>query len=293
MLVEIPVSEIVTGRKCFFIAPDTSLMPVSFLEDFFSLGYECYYIGNDGRAKIKKKIESILSLFKDVILFINIDYEIPDLHWDDYIEDLILSKKASKDQFGIMFLRRQASAEKAHIENRYFKYLGLQRGFIQLEYQKKFNVELIARALYNNQAQGRRKTIRALCSSACTYKFFYEGNPVSGSLQDISLSHFTILAKQEPLRVKLYEKILDIHFNIKGSFFHSDAILVMERAVGVGMLYVFAFVTPTGASGLDSRTKSLLVPVLYNMISSSCIDLLEQYYSREEEKPHEEPIAKL
>ena len=103
MLVEIPVSEIVTGRKCFFIAPDTSLMPVSFLEDFFSLGYECYYIGNDGRAKIKKKIESILSLFKDVILFINIDYEIPDLHWDDYIEDLILSKKASKDQFGIMF----------------------------------------------------------------------------------------------------------------------------------------------------------------------------------------------
>ena len=85
---DISVNEIVTGRKCFFILPDPSLMPVSFLQDFFSLGFECYYIGNDGRIPVQKKIETILNLFKDTLIFINIDYELPDLQWDEYLSQL-------------------------------------------------------------------------------------------------------------------------------------------------------------------------------------------------------------
>ena len=292
---EVPVSEIVTGRKCFFILPDPSLMPVSFLEDFFALGFECYYIGNDGRVPAQKKIETILKLFKDVIFFVNIDYELYDLQWPVYIKELIDSKKATPDQFGITFLKRQSNVELETIANIYFKELGLKLGYIQLEYQKKNNLEPVAKALFNIQAQGRRKTIRALCSSACTYKLDYEKESFSGSLQDISLSHFSILVKDAPLPIKLYEKVFDIHFNVRGSFFHSDAILVMQRPVGTGNLYVFALVTPSGANGLDERTKSLLVPVLYNMISTNCIGLLEKHYHDDEnkDKPQqsaEEPI---
>ena len=165
-------------------------------------------------------------------------------------------------------------------------------GFIQLEYQKKYNLELIARALHNNQAQGRRKAIRALCTSACTYKFNYgeKNQTFSGSLQDISLSHFSILSEYGPLPIKLYENITGIHFNIRGSFFHSDAILVMERPVGEKMLYVFSFVNSAGGNWLDERTKSTLVPVLYNSVSSNCIALLEKYYHMEDET--EETAAK-
>ena len=260
-------------------------MPPSFLEDFFALGYECYYIGNDARVSIKKKIETILTLFKDVIIFVNIDFPVSNLKWASYLQDLVTTE-ASPELFGIMFQKRQTAAEKELIEKQYFQFLGLKRGYIQLEYQKKFNFELIARALYNNQAQGRRKTIRALCTSACTYKFVYNSkeDPVSGSLQDISLSHFSILAKEQPLKVKLYEKISDIHFNIRGSFFQSDAILVMERPATEGTLYVFSFVNSTGANGLDERTRSVLVPVLYNMISGNCINLLQQYFYKEDNK---------
>lgn len=286
---EVPFEEIVTGRKCFFILPDPSLMPVSFLEDFFALGFECYYIGNDGRVPVQKKIESILSLFKDIIIFVNIDYELPDFSWTHYLREL-LEKKATREQLGIVFLKRQSAVEIETIGRQFFKELGLKRGYIQLEYQKKNNLELIARALYNNQAQGRRKAIRVLCSSACTYKFFYEKDPYSGSLQDISLSHFSILSEDGPLPVKLYEKLTDIHFNIRGSFFHSDAILVMERPVGEKMLYVFAFVTSAGTNGLDERTRSALVPVLHNSVSSNCLALLDKYY-RMEEAPAEEEQA--
>ena len=79
---DIPVNEIVTGRKTFFIMPDSSLMPNSFLEDFFSLGYECYYIEFDKRIDTKKMIEVILSLFKDIIVFFNVDSYVDDIKWD-------------------------------------------------------------------------------------------------------------------------------------------------------------------------------------------------------------------
>ncbi len=281
---EVPVNEIVTGRKCFFILPDPSLMPIPFLEDFFALGFECYYIGNDGRVPVQKKIETILKFFKDVIFFINVDYELPGFQWPEYIYDLLYKQKATPEQFGITFLKRQSNVEIETLKKLYFDELGLKLGYIQLEYQKKNNLELVAKALFNIQAQGRRKTIRALCSSACTYKLDYEKESFSGSLQDISLSHFSILVKDEPLHNKLYEKVYDIHFNIRGSFFHSDAILVMQRTVGTAYLYVFAFVTQTGANGLDERTKSLLVPVLYNMISTNCIGLLEKHYHDDDGK---------
>ena len=293
---EVPFNEIVTGRKCFFILPDLSLMPEAYVQDFFALGYECYYIGNDGRTTIQKKIDSILKLFKDVILFINIDYEIPDLRWSEYLRELITTKKATTEQIGIMFSKRQSTVEKENIEQIFFKELELKRGYIQLEFQKKFNGELIARALFNNQAQGRRKTIRALCSNACTYKFTYgeKNDAISGSLQDISLSHFTILMEDQPLPVKLYEKVQKIHFNIRGSFFQSDAILVMERKISeTNTLYVFSFVTSAGGTGVDERTKETLVPVLYSMISSNCLKLLEQEYRKEDDVPaaQEEPAV--
>ena len=284
---EVPVNEIVTGRKCFFILPDLSLMPETFVKDLFALGFECYYIGNDGRANIQKKIESILTLFKDIIIYINIDYEIYDLKWPVYIDYLLLTKKATRDQFGIMFTKRQSAVENQNIEQTYFKELQLQRGYIQLEYQRKFNFEIIARTLFANQAQGRRKAIRALCSKACTYKFNYGDNNDTffGSLQDISLSHFTILVEEEPLPIKLYEKVHDIHFSLKGYLFQSDAILVMERPVGeTKRLYVFSFVNSTGANGLDDRTKTIIVPVLHEMVSVNCIELLKAEYLKETEE---------
>lgn len=278
---DVPVSEIVTGRKTFFIYPDTSLLSKSFLEDFFALGYECYFIEHDKRMDVKRQIDIILSLFKDVIVFFNVDAEPPESEkrWDSYIEDL-LRKSKGIPLFGVIYSKRQTSADKAMIEKRYLYDMGLRCGCIQLEYKKNENFDLISRSLYANQAQGRRKTIRALCTSACTYKFLYgeKKEQYSGSLQDISVSHFSILIEGDPLPIKLYEKVSEIHFNIRGYLFHSDAILVMERPVGEKVLYIFSFVTSSGANGLEQRIRANLIPVLYDMISTNCLALLDQEY---------------
>ena len=190
----ISVSDIVMGRKTFFILPDTSLMPTSYLEDYFALGYECYYIENDKRVRFQKKVDVILSLFKDLILFFNVDFSIPDFEWEDYIQDLVIDHKI-QDSIGILYTKRATKEDKARIEKKYLYELGVRCGCTQLEYQKKQNFELIAKLLFANQAQGRRKTIRALCSAACTYSVTYGSHQVTtaGVLQDISLSHFSLL----------------------------------------------------------------------------------------------------
>lgn len=277
----ISVKDIVTGRKTFFILPDTSLIPESFLEDYFSLGYECYFVPFDKRVNIQKKVRVITSLFKDLIIFFNIDYNIPNFDWDDFIYDYI-HENDNAESVGIMYTKRQTKDEKTRLERKYLYEMGIRCGCVQLEYQKIHNFELIGKILYANQAQGRRKTIRALCSSSCTYTYTYGPykDSITGTLQDISLSHFTILVTGAGLEIKMYEKIADIHFNIRGFLFRSDAVLVMERPVNGDMLYVFAFVSSSGTNGLDDRTRGLLVPSLYKLLSTNCNSILDQMYEK-------------
>ena len=68
------VEEIIKGRKTFFVAPDKSRFPESYLEEYLTAGYECYFIETDLFLPISTKIEVILSVFKDCIMFFNIWY---------------------------------------------------------------------------------------------------------------------------------------------------------------------------------------------------------------------------
>jgi hypothetical protein len=257
-------------------------MPESFVEDYFSIGYECYYVPFDKRVNIQKKVKVITSLFKDLIIFFNIDYNLPNFDWEDFIYDYI-HENNNAASVGILYTKRQTKLEKTMLERKYLYEMGCRCGCVQLEYQKSNNFELIAKILFANQAQGRRKTIRALCSSSCTYTYStgqkYD-DTVTGTLQDISLSHFTIYVTGAGFEIKLYEKIPDIHFNIRGFLFRSDAVLVMERPVNGDMLYVFSFVNSNGSTGLDDRTRELLVPALYKLLSTNCNTVLDQMYEK-------------
>ncbi len=275
----VSTKEIVTGRKTFFIVPDTTLIPEIYLEDFFSLGYECYYIEYDKRLNISKKIDIIISLFHDVIIFFNIDYNLPNIEWSEFIKK-ICNSYDNRTSLGVLYTKRQSKEDKAKIEQRYLFELGLNCGCVQLEYQKKQKFEIIEKLLYANQAQGRRKTIRALCTSSCTFSCTYQGNLYNGTLQDISLSHFSLVSQEANMPVKLYEKISDFHFNIRGFMFRSDAVLIMDRPINGFRLLIFAFVASNGANGLDQRVKQLLVPNLYKLMSSNLKNLLDQVYNR-------------
>ena len=275
----ITINEIVTGRKTFCIAPDTSLIPESYLEDYFALGYECYFVENDKKVSIQKKVDILISVFHDVIFFFNIDYPIPNFEWAIFIRNIIESY-GNQASIGVLYAKRQSKDEKLKLERKYLYELGLNCGCIQLEYQKKQNFDLIEKILYANQAQGRRKNIRALCTKACTFSVNFNNKAYNGVLQDISLSHFSFAFPEDKLSVQLYEKIADFHFNIRGFMFRSDAVLIMQRALNTEVLFVFGFVSTTGANGLDQRIKQLLIPNVYQLMSSNCKLLLDQLYNK-------------
>lgn len=275
----ISAKEIVTGRKTFFITPDTSLIPETYLEDYFALGYECYFIENDKRVKLEKKIDILISLFHDVIFFFNIDYRIEGLEWPVLIRNIIDSYDNAAS-IGVVYTKRQTKEEKLKLEQKYLYEMGVRCGCIQLEYQKKQNFEIIEKILYANQAQGRRKNIRALCTSSCTYTFNLEHLTYTGSLQDISVSHVSFISQETSLKIQLYEKIKDFHFNIRGFLFRSDAVLIMQRETSTGMLYVFGFTSSTGQNGLDNRIKQLLIPNIYKLMASNCKSLLDQIFTK-------------
>ena len=95
---------VLEGRKTFFIVPDTSLLPESYLEDYMARGYETYIIEDDRSCPLDKKIESIITVFSDSILFFYIDSEVPGIVWADYIKDL-QKRHGDKVLIGVLYAK--------------------------------------------------------------------------------------------------------------------------------------------------------------------------------------------
>lgn len=272
------VEEIIKGRKTFFIAPDKTLFPQTYLEDYLIHGYECYFIDTDIFLPIEVKIDIILSVFKDSILFFNIDASIQGTSWPHLIKGM--QEKYPNALFGVLYAKRQSLSERQALERQYLYSIGIQCGCIQLEYQKKNNFQLIEQVLYANQAMGRRKNVRAVCSNNCSFQFTAENQGViHNRITDISISHFSVILPEGQLNLADYEKVPDIAFTIHGLRFRSDAVLYMTRPVESGILFVFAFQTKAGQSGLDPVNKQLLIPKIYEIMVENCTDLLNKLFT--------------
>lgn len=277
------IDEIIKGRKVFFIMPDKSLLPQSYLEEYMLQGYECYFVNSDIFLPIEIKLDIILSIFRDSILFFNIDAPLQNSSWTSIIKNL--QEKYPEAFFGVMYNKRQNPQERQKIEQKFLYNMELKCGCIQLEYQKKNNFELISKVLYATQAMGRRKNVRAVCSGNCIIQITLQNHEVlQFRLSDISISHFSFLVTSENLRLKPSEKIEDIAFMIHGLRFRSDGIFFMTREVDSGILYIFAFETKDGRGGLDENNRNNLVPKLYEIMEENCSMLLDKLFATAAQK---------
>ncbi|MCR4821392.1 MAG: hypothetical protein K5873_00785 [Treponema sp.] len=263
---------IVEGRKTFFIVPDVSLLPESYLEDFMSRGYETYIIGDDRYCPLKAKVEVIIETFTDSILFFYIDMPIKGVKWEKYIKEL-QSKYAGRILIGVLYTKRQSEEEKKRLEKYYLFDVGIQCGCISLEYQKTKNFSLIDKVMFANQACGRRKNIRAICDTRSYVSFVTKHGQVKGNILDVSMSHFSCVFDTS-LDVQLYEKIPKMLININGLHFASDAILVMQRPKNGVMLYVFVFSNSLGQQGVESDIEPRLLERIYQMTSDKAKSLM-------------------
>lgn len=258
--------DVISGRKTFFVVPDPSLLPETYLEDYMTRGYETYIVNDDRYCPLEKKIESIISIFKDSILFFFIDAKVPGIDWVYYIRNL-QQRFNGEILIGVLYMKRSTEGEKLRLEKTYLFDIGIQCGCIAMEYQKEKNFALIAKVMYANQAQGRRKNIRAICDKSSKINFDFNGGVYMGRLLDISLSHFSCIMTTD-LQIPIYEKVENIYIDVNGFHFKSDGILLMERMMDGKVMYVFIFARHTdGGQGLDRDLRQRLAEKIYQMIT--------------------------
>ena len=272
--------EIIQGRKTFFISPDKSLFPESYLEEYLTQGFECYFITGDIFLPLEIKINILVSTFEDCIIFFNIDSPVQNNDWPVFIEKI--QRKYPNNLFGVIYEKRKFQNEKEKIERTYLLDIGIKCGATQLEYQKSVNFELIARLLFANQAMGRRKSVRAVLKGGCTVQFLTANKiSINTKLMDISITHFSFIADgSQAAEIQEHEKIMDAHFYLKGLHFRSNAILLMKRPVPTGTLCVFAFFNDSGQLGLESYTKGQLVPKIYSILNENIMALLDSLFKQ-------------
>lgn len=287
------IDAITKGRKVFFIAPDKTLIPESYLEEYLADGFECYFIDTDIFLSIESKVDIILTVFEDALLFFNIDAPCPNSTWTSVISKF--QTKYPRSLFGVLYSKRQSILDKSSLEKTYLMNIGIKCGCIQLEYQKKNNFGLLEKTLYANQAMGRRKNVRAICTTGCRFNFLNEktNQNITGKLTDISISHFSITLPEGQLVLEDYEKIQDVAISIKGLHLRTDAILFMSRPTEGGQLFVFAFTQTNGFNGLDSLSKQLLVPKLYEIMLENTTALLSRLFATATQKTKVPKIAEL
>lgn len=259
----ITIKDFAVGKKTFFITPDLSLFPESYLEDYFALGYECYFIENEKNIPLSKKVEILIRVFPGCIIFFNIDLIISDILWIPYIQSL-QQRYGSFVSFGVFYSKKQNKDYKSAIEYKFLREIGIKGGCMQLEYQKNLNYGIIQNVLLINCANERRKTIRGLCTGDYTYSFMKEEVTYCGKLQDISLSHFTFLSENK-LQLRIGDVVNDFNFYLNGLIMRTSAILIMKRDLRNSTLFVFAFQKEDGGNGLNERYRQMLISNIYGL----------------------------
>lgn len=254
------------GRKVFFIAPDAMLIPLSFMEDFCTLGYESHIVSRSN--SIPDSVRKITKNFPDALIFFNIDTSIPGISYLQFIRQI--RQENADIAIGIIFSAINQEQAK-HIEADYKNDVTPSVGCIALFSGKnKENFDSILSALEKSGAKGRRNNIRAKCNNESHISFWQGSSNFIAKLDDVNISHICCIPEgSESIRnMKIYDKIRNAHINVNGLEFNSDIVLIMKRIkMGISTA-VFMFIKkPDDEPGLEAEAEIKLNKKIYEITS--------------------------
>ncbi len=278
-------SQILAGRKVFFVMPNISVFPDNFCEYFLGEGFECYFMLKDMSMTLQDRIEIFIQYFKDVLFIFNIDATpvSPDVPWELFIEKL---HAAYPDVgIGVMYNKKVVEGQVAEMKSVFNQNIGVNCGYVEIDFDRNHNYMEAINVLQNCGAKGRRKSVRAVCFASCNVAFEYAGEAFNEAIDDISLSHFTITLDPQRKIPLDYELIRNMALNIKGFRFKSDAILCLKRENSDGgIICVFMFVDERQQQRLEMDTKANLIPKLYDIKLTNCMNMFDKIVEEREKR---------
>jgi hypothetical protein len=282
--------DVCDGVKTFFVVPDLSLLPEEYLPTWFLNGFETYYLHDSTQLSIEAKVRAVLRRFPEVILFFNIDRKLPGVDWPSFIGRL---SRDFRDRaiIGVMFQKRHNPEEVRNLERLYLYQLGISGGCIPLEFQKQRNLTLFTNVLRVNGANGRRKSLRAICTSSCKLNFTFCGKSVTAQIRDISISHFSCAAHGNVPDIPINEVIHGIQMNLRGILCNVDGVLCIRRQIGEESLMVFVYQAPGSREGLTMDLRIKINALVYAYFIEKTEALLQADFEAEKLRLRAEPVA--
>ncbi len=272
--------EVVNGVKTFFIAPDRALFPEEYLRSFFLKGFETYFVDDDGVIPLESKIRVLFALFPEVILFFNIDHPVKGLDWPVFIAGLQDTYK-ERAMIGVIYRHRADPAEVRELERMYLYNIGLVCGCIPIENQKAKNLFILTNVLIANQANGRRKYLRAQCGSDCTLDFTQDNQKYTGVLRDVSISHFSCVFSGAVPALPVFEKVRNINLCLDGHCCTVTGVFWLHRVITEERLHVFVFSSSEEGQGCQPAYLIKVNDFVFEALQSGILTLLKKGFETE------------
>lgn len=244
------------GKKIFFINPPNSLRD-EFLEYIFKNEFELYLLDN------KDKIEQLLEIFHDAIVFINIDTGLSSFEWTEYINHL--HKKFSDVTITVFSKLHSNSLQKTYLMD-----IGINGGYIIMEQDNWKTIEIINKVLEVNEARGRRKNVRIdfkKNESRCNIEskvFTTKGYLLNSSIRSVSSAGLFVNFYRE--KIESDDNIEKVVFSLGDTVFNVTGYLM--KKVKYGLCFI-------SFEDISSSDKEAVQQYIFNDLQKSFKQLLK------------------
>lgn len=219
------------GKKVFFLYPH-SVIQKELVDTIIDREYEVYMVYDH------KQLYNINRIYRDSIVFINIDEGIPEEEWEKIIRSYSEDTPENNLDFGILTYN-----EDQDLAQKYLMDIMVSCGFIRLRLGLKESIEIILKTLEANEAKGRRKYVRARPQPEDA-SFNYRdltGDMNTGQIMDISSVGMAVTF-DSGLKPEKNSLLRDIQIKIKGALIKVNGVVIGSRNVErSSTIYVLLF----------------------------------------------------
>jgi len=217
------------GKKIFLLYPH-SVIRDDMLDWLIMAGYETYTLTSE------KKAIKLMEKFPGSIMFINIDEGLKEDEWEKFIRSVLEDPKTKDTLLGIMSYNQDQKLMK-----KYLMELVLPCGYVQLKLGFEESKNIIINALEANEAQGRRKYIRADCEGDINAIMNFKDDMGLRQGKILDISSTGIAARiQTTTDLPSNSLIKDVQLKLRGGLLMSDMV-VMGHRMNDKTVYVMLF----------------------------------------------------
>lgn len=273
--------EIRKGIKTFFMNADSSLtFDDGQLQVLFQGGFEVYPLPETRLIPIEAQVDSLMGLFNELIIFFNVDSQLPEGDWPSLLRRL---SDRHGDQIRLGVFHHEFDAQRrARLEQFYLLEARVQAGCIYVGQGKRPDFPKLKLVLMANEANGRRKAIRMSCTGRLN--FVVKEKRYEARVIEISVSHFLCVFKGGDPGFESSVRFRDVQLMVGGPVVNVDAVVMIKRLSGGDsseVVYICGFVQKGKTDlGLDPPENKIVIGLIQTYCTQRITELIQDSYQQ-------------